>query len=200
MPHSRKSILVISDDAGMLDIISIVFSEAGYETAAAANGAAGLDAAKGDFDLVFLDISLPEINSMEVLKTIRQDKPDLPVIMITAYGSTQAAVEAFKLGAYNYITRPFDMDEILIVTERALEQKLAKDENRFLRSELEKAIERNETIPVTAALRDVEKIHIERVLKHKKWNQSAAAHILGVDRKTLRNKIREFKLKKDGEV
>lgn len=139
LPDSNKSILIIDDEAGMRDMISRLFSDAGYETATAPDGAAGLQAAiAGDFDLVLLDMSLPKMSGLEVLNGIKENKPDLPVIMITAYGSTQTAVEALKLGAYDYIAKPFDVDEIQVIAERALEQRRVIDENRFLRSELKK--------------------------------------------------------------
>jgi DNA-binding NtrC family response regulator len=134
-----KSILIIDDEAGLRELMSTVFSEAGYETAAAPDGAAGLAAAKeGDFDLLLLDMSLPKMSGLEVLGRIKEVKPDLPVIMVTAYGSTQTAIEALRLGAYDYITKPFELDELQMVAERALEQRRVIDENRFLRCELKK--------------------------------------------------------------
>jgi len=123
----------------MRDLMSRLFSDAGYETTTAPDGAAGLKASKaGDFDLVILDMSLPKMSGLEVLNGIKEDKPDLPVVMVTAYGSTQTAVEALKLGAYDYIAKPFDLDELQVVAERALAQRRIIDENRFLRNELKK--------------------------------------------------------------
>lgn len=119
--------------------MSQLFEDAGYETAAAPDGAAGLASARaGDFDLVILDMSLPKMSGLEVLGGIKEEKPDLPVIMVTAFGSTQTAIEAMRLGAYDYITKPFELDELQIVAERALQQKRVIDENRFLRGELKK--------------------------------------------------------------
>ena len=136
MPET-KSVLIIDDEAGMRDLISRAFSDAGYETAAAADGAEGLKAAeRGDFDLVLLDMSLPKMSGLEALGGIKEHKPDLPVIMITAYGSAETAVEALRLGAYDYITMPFDLDELQVLAERALEQRRVIDENHFLRGEL----------------------------------------------------------------
>ncbi len=119
--------------------MSTVFTEAGYETATAPDGASGLAAAKeGDFDLLLLDMSLPKMSGLEVLGRVKEVKPDLPVIMVTAYGSTQTAIEALRLGAYDYITKPFELDELQMVAERALEQRRVIDENRYLRNELKK--------------------------------------------------------------
>ena len=88
-------------------------------TASAPDGPSGLaPRASGEFDLVMLDMSLPKMNGLEVLNGIKEHKPDLPVIMITAYGSTQTAIEALRLGAYDYITKPFDLDELQMIAER----------------------------------------------------------------------------------
>lgn len=134
-----KSILVIDDEPGMRDLVSRLFTEAGYEVALASDGQEGLEAAtNGDFDLAILDMSLPKMNGLEVLASVKQIKPDLPVIMITAYGSTRTAIDALRLGAYDYITKPFDLDELQVVAERALERKRLIDDNRFLRSELKR--------------------------------------------------------------
>lgn len=123
----------------MRDMVSMLFSEAGYDTLTAPDGAEGLAAARaGEYDLVVLDMSLPKMNGLEVLAGIKEDKPDLPVIIVTAYGSTQTAIEALRLGAYDYIIKPFDLDELQLTAERALEQRRVIDENRFLRSELKK--------------------------------------------------------------
>lgn len=120
-------------------MISRLFADAGYETGTAPDGTAGLTSAKqGEFDLVILDMSLPKMSGLEVLNGIKEHKPDLPVIMITAYGSTQTAIEAMRLGAYDFITKPFELDELQMLAERALEQRRIIDENRFLRSELRK--------------------------------------------------------------
>ncbi|MCX6346245.1 MAG: sigma-54 dependent transcriptional regulator [Armatimonadetes bacterium] len=142
MTESRN-ILIIDDEAGMRDMVSQLFTDAGYETATAPDGAAGLacvlrQAQEGEFDLVVLDMSLPKMSGLEVLAGIKEKKPDLPVIIITAYGSAQTAIEALRLGAYDYITKPFDLDELQMTAERAFEAKRIIDENRFLRGELKK--------------------------------------------------------------
>lgn len=132
-----RSVLIIDDEAGMRDMLSRLLTDAGYETATSRDGVEGLATARqGDFDLVLLDMSLPKMNGLEVLNGIKEEKPDLPVIMITAHGSTRTAIDALRLGAYDYITKPFDVDEILVVTERALRQQRIIDENHFLRNEL----------------------------------------------------------------
>lgn len=132
-----KSILIIDDEAGLRDLMTRLFQDAGYATASAPDGAIGLRMAKeGCYDLVVLDMSLPKMSGLEVLAGIKEDIPDLAVIMVTAYGSTQTAIEALRLGAYDFIAKPFDLDELQLTAERALEQRRVIDENRFLREEL----------------------------------------------------------------
>ena len=136
MPES-KSILIIDDEAGLRDLMTRLFQDAGYMTASAPDGATGLRMAhEGSYDLVVLDMSLPKMSGLEVLAGIKEDIPDLAVIMVTAYGSTQTAIEALRLGAYDFIAKPFDLDELQLTAERALEQRRVIDENRFLREEL----------------------------------------------------------------
>jgi two-component system NtrC family response regulator len=134
-----KAILIIDDEAGMRDVISRLFAESGCETQMAPDGAAGLAAAKkADFDLVILDMSLPKLSGLDVLRGIKEHKPDLPVIMITAYGSTQTAIEAMRLGAYDFVTKPFELDELQMLADRAMRHRRLIDENRYLRAELRK--------------------------------------------------------------
>lgn len=135
----KKTVLIIDDEAGLRDLSSRFFQEEGFSTITAADGPSGLKTAKeNDFDVVVLDMSLPKMNGLEVLNGIKEVKPDVPVIMVTAYGSTQTAIEALRLGAYDYRTKPVDLDELLMVVNRALEQKRVIDENAYLRGEIKK--------------------------------------------------------------
>ncbi len=186
-------------------------SDSGYDVHAEPDGHRGLRAARDrPFDLVLHDLSAPRTNALEVLRRLKDCRPDVPVIVMIAPGSTMTALQALRLGAYHYVTTPVRFDEIRIIAERALEQRRLIDENRSLKAQLdgkcraESHCDPGESpsraslvdVPVTASLRDAELFHIRRVLQHAKWNQSAAALVLGIDRKTLRNKIREFRLRK----
>jgi len=123
----------------MRDMLQRLFLDAGYEAFSAADGPSGLRAAgEREHDLVILDMSLPKMSGLEVLRQLKEQRQDLPVIMITAYGSAQTAVEALRLGAYDYITKPFDLDEVQVLARRALQQQRVLDENRYLRNELKK--------------------------------------------------------------
>ncbi len=107
-------ILVAEDDPGMLDFLHQVLSEEGYEVLTASDGSAALRALEeAAFDLVLTDIRMPEASGMDVLQRARSSYLHQPVILMTAFGSIESAVEAMKAGAYSYIPKPFDLDELL---------------------------------------------------------------------------------------
>jgi two-component system nitrogen regulation response regulator GlnG len=131
-------ILVVDDEEGVRWALTKALERAGYRVALAADGPAGLAAAAAPgVDLVLLDVRLPGQDGLEVLRAIRRQRADLPVIMMTAYGTLQVAVEAMKLGAYDYIGKPFDMDEVLLVVEKALQAQALAREVTQLRQQLE---------------------------------------------------------------
>jgi two-component system nitrogen regulation response regulator GlnG len=124
-----RRILVVDDEESVRWALTKALERAGYRVDLAADGAGGAAAAENpEVDLVLLDVRLPGRDGLAVLRDLRKRRPDLPVIMMTAYGTLQVAVEAMKQGAYDYIGKPFDMDEVLLVVEKALEaQALARE-------------------------------------------------------------------------
>ncbi len=124
-----KRILVVDDEESVRWALTKALERAGYRVDLAADGPGGFAAAENpEVDLVLLDVRLPGRDGLAVLRDLRKRRPDLPVIMMTAYGTLQVAVEAMKQGAYDYIGKPFDMDEVLLVVEKALEaQALARE-------------------------------------------------------------------------
>lgn len=131
-------ILIVDDEQSMREFLEIFFRRQGYEVATAASVDEALAEINGrDFDLVISDIQMPGRTGIELLKILRRDFPDILVIMITAFGTTETAIEAMKDGAYDYITKPFKVDEIRLVVEKALEKKMLYTENRRLRKELQ---------------------------------------------------------------
>lgn len=133
-----KRILIIDDEAGIRGVLIGLFDDLGYGVNEAGDGKSGLIMAmEQDIDLVLLDLSLPGMNGLDVLRLIKDNKPDLPIIMMTGYASLKSALEAMRLGAYDYITKPFDINEVRLIAERALEQRRLIDENRYLKSQLQ---------------------------------------------------------------
>ncbi|HBH60586.1 MAG TPA: Fis family transcriptional regulator [Nitrospiraceae bacterium] len=125
----KGNILVVDDEKSMREILEIFLKSEGYGVSVAENGEKAIDTLKKDiFDLIITDMKMPKVGGLELLKNVKQITPDTIVVIITAFGTTDSAVEAMKLGAYDYIQKPFQLDNIRLVVKNALEkQKLQKD-------------------------------------------------------------------------
>ena len=135
MGHDR--ILVIDDEQTVCDGCRLALSEKGYLVHICMTGRAALDVLKEEpYDAILLDLKLPDIYGMEILKTLRRENPGIYVIVMTGYSTVQNAVEAMKLGAFDYLAKPFSDDELLFTVERAIEKKKLLAENEYLRKEL----------------------------------------------------------------
>jgi len=130
-------ILIVEDEKLTRITLEDTLKNAGYEVASAGDGLTGLDMIKeGDWDIVLLDLKLPGMDGISLLKEIRKTNPETSVIIITAYGTIESAVEAMKLGAYDYLTKPFNIHEITIKLDRLVELKNKIAENIALKAEL----------------------------------------------------------------
>jgi two-component system NtrC family response regulator len=149
-------ILIIDDDTSLRRVLEYNLQEEGYGVVAAANGGEGL-ACFDDLqpDLVITDLKMPGVSGFQVLKIIREKAPGLPVIVITAFGAVETAVEAMKLGAYDYITKPFNRDALRLTVRKALEMRGLSEENRRLRAELTDRAEFRNIIGVSRAMEQV---------------------------------------------
>jgi DNA-binding NtrC family response regulator len=133
----KSSILLIDDDDSLRRVMEFSLAEAGYRVQTAASGEDGLRSFEKDsFDAVITDITMPGMNGMEVLAKIHHRDARLPVIIITASGTVESAVEAMKQGAFDYITKPFNRDELRITLHRALTMRRLEKENVELRAEV----------------------------------------------------------------
>lgn len=136
---SEKSIriLIVDDDSSLRNMLSIVLKKEGFQVESTENGISALKMLKREsFDLIFSDIKMPDINGIDLLKKIKSYSADIPVIMITAYASTDDAVEAMKLGAEDYLTKPFNLDEMKIVINKVLSRKMVEQEIVLLKTKL----------------------------------------------------------------
>lgn len=125
-------ILVIEDDETIRETVSEVLAQWGFEVEAAADGATGLKRARSrNFELILLDLRLPDMNGLDVLRAVRQDDDNTVVVVMTAYPEVRTAVSAVKAGAYDYLNKPFDLDDLKDLVARALE-------TRRLRAEVER--------------------------------------------------------------
>ncbi len=138
MGKDKSKILVIDDEPGIREFLEIMLHKNGYMVETVADGLKAMAKIEANlFDLAVVDIQMPVMNGIEVLKKINEISPETSVIMITAYASHETAIEAMKLGAYDYITKPFKIDEIKLVIKNALDKKKLERENVRLRKELE---------------------------------------------------------------
>ena len=135
---SGERLLIVDDEEGMRRLLNKVLTRAGYETVTVGSGAEALRQVAADrFDLVVTDIKMPEMDGLQLLRELKEYEPSLPIIVMTAYGTVESAVEALRAGAYDYIAKPFETDEIRLTVEKVLERERLLAENRYLHAELE---------------------------------------------------------------
>jgi len=135
--ETKGRILIVEDEKSMREVLRILLEEEGYEIIAASNGIEGMEYLGGDiFDLVVTDIKMPKADGFEVLKKVKELSPSTIVIMITAFGTTESTIEAMKLGAYDYIHKPFKIDEIRLIIQKAFERKNLGEELSLLREKI----------------------------------------------------------------
>jgi DNA-binding NtrC family response regulator len=147
MPTPLASILVIDDEEIIREALDALLSVEGYQVTTAATGGHGLDLiGSRSFDAVLLDLMLPDRNGLDVLDEIRRLDDELPVVMITAYGTIESAVAATKQGAFHYFPKPFKNDEVLAVIRNAIERRRLVRENRALRDQLRSGAHRFDDI------------------------------------------------------
>jgi len=133
-----RSILVVEDDPIIRRFIHDVMKRKGYDIQSCENGLAALDALKQkDYQLIISDLKMDEIDGLELLARVKKICPKTEVIIITAYGTVSNAVEAMKKGAFDYIMKPIELEELEIVIERVFEHRSLVDENQYLKERLE---------------------------------------------------------------
>ncbi len=137
VPNVMKRVLVIEDDETVRDVLRSFLGQKGFEVTLAENGESGLDVLRAEkFDLIFSDLVMPGISGMDVLKEVVASKIAVPVVVMTAFGTVQTAVEAMRIGAFDYITKPFNLDELMIVLDKALSVAKLQKENLMLKMQL----------------------------------------------------------------
>jgi len=128
------TVLVVDDKEMLRDSVGVTLQRAGFTVLAAGDGLAALEMiARRKPDAVITDLKMPNMTGVELLENIREFDDDLPVVLMTAFGTVETAVEAMSLGAFTYITKPFEGDELLIAVKRAIEHGRLKRENAVLR-------------------------------------------------------------------
>jgi two-component system response regulator AtoC len=137
--HIERRLLIIDDEANMRHMLSTVLKKAGYQVETAADGAKGLEMIQqSPYDFILCDIKMPIMDGMEFLKMSRDRLGAATVIMMSAYGSIDTAIDAMKSGAYDYISKPFKTDEVYLTLKKAEERERLKTENRLLKARIQK--------------------------------------------------------------
>jgi DNA-binding NtrC family response regulator len=132
------NILIVDDEQGMRQLLSLVFGRGRHQVRAAENGNRALEALRQQpADLIISDVKMPDMGGIELLRAARSFLPDVAVVLMTAFATVETAREAFKLGADDFIQKPFDVDELKLIVDRALEKLSLKRENETLKSENE---------------------------------------------------------------
>jgi two-component system, NtrC family, response regulator AtoC len=150
------TVLIVDDDESMRHMLTVILKDRGYE----ARGVAGAEEAlkeleARDFDVVLSDVRMPKMDGIALLKEIHRRQPELTVVVMSAYGTTDTAIEAMKEGAYDYISKPFKPDEVVLVLRKAEERERLKRENLRLRDELKSAFRLDSLVGASAVMQEV---------------------------------------------
>ena len=158
-------LLIVDDEASLRDVLTIVFEEEGWHVDAAATLAEGrASIAKNEPDLVLCDLMVPDGSGIDLIREVKAQNASIAFIMITAHTSTKSAVDALKAGAFDYIAKPFDIEELKIIVRKAVERKELEDENIHLRSALEERFTFANIIGKSSKMQEIFSI-VQRVAK-----------------------------------
>jgi len=159
MERPKGKILIVEDERSMREVLKILLEGENYEVICATDGLEGLSYIDKDiFDLVITDIKMPKVDGFEVLTKVKDISPSTLVIMITAFGTTEAAIQAMELGAYDYINKPFKIDEIRLIIKKALEKKRLSEELLLLREKAKTSYTLENIIGKSTKMQDLFKL------------------------------------------
>jgi two-component system, NtrC family, response regulator PilR len=167
MKNNTPHILVVDDELSMRELLELMLGKEGYQVSCAESGREAISMIeKTDFDLLLCDIRLGDITGIEVLRASKEQTPEIVVIMISAYASTEAAVEAMNEGAYDFVPKPFDNEELKQTIENALNLKTLEHEKEILDDELKRTLHFDKIIGNSPSMRNIYKL-IRQVAKTK---------------------------------
>src|SRR4030042_1356966 len=134
----KAKILIAEDEKAQRELLEGFLKKEGFSVEAASNGRQAIEKIERDFlDIAFLAYKMPELDGLHTLREIRKRFPDLPVVMMTAYGTVETAVASMKEGAIDYLTKPIDLDELLLIIRKVMERSHLIRENRELKAQLQ---------------------------------------------------------------
>ncbi|RKY83260.1 hypothetical protein DRQ09_10325, partial [candidate division KSB1 bacterium] len=161
------NILIIDDEPKIVKILKNLFEVEGFNVITAEDGISGLKYFReNDIDVIVSDLKMPELSGMELLKKVREESEETQVVMITAYGDVPDAVKAMKLGAYDFIQKPFQMDNLLLIVKNALKVSKLARENKILKNELKRELGSEEIIGKSKAIEEIREF-VKKVSKTK---------------------------------
>ncbi len=156
-------ILIVDDEKTIRETLSLILSEEGYTCNTAANGAEALEKVReANYDLIITDLKMPEMGGLELMEKVRTFSSKISVIIITAYASLESAIQALRLGAYDYIIKPIDFDDVILRIQRLMEHRELLTENEFLRQEVQEKFSFSNIIGESAQMQEVFRL-IEKV-------------------------------------
>ena len=160
------NICIVDDEPAILNTLSSILEDEGYQISVAKSGVEALKLIRGEQpDLVILDIWMPELDGLETLKKrLRQQFPTLLVIMMSGHGSIETAIKATKLGAYDYLEKPLDLEKVTILVRNALHQRKLEEENLNLRIQVERRFEFSRNIGFDA-------VGLRELIEHGRSNE-----------------------------
>ncbi|MGD2294502.1 MAG: sigma-54 dependent transcriptional regulator, partial [Candidatus Aminicenantes bacterium] len=151
-----EKLLIVDDEKSIVDLLSVVFTKEGYSVQTAMSAEKAFERIEQtQFDLIITDIKLPVKSGMDVMRYINGRKNETPVVMITAYGTIKQAVEALKMGAADYVVKPFDIEELKIIVAQGLEKRRLKEENKRLKNELNEKYGLENMIGKSRAIKEI---------------------------------------------
>ena len=151
-----ETILIVDDEKNYLTILSALLEDEGFEVLTAPGGSEALEIHKSsDLDLILTDMKMPKMDGIELLENIKENDPDLPIVMMTAHGTVDKAVEAMQKGAYTYVLKPFDNERLIIYVKKAISTYQVVKENRRLRDAVESQYRFGNIIGKSKKMRDI---------------------------------------------
>ncbi len=160
MPE-RRTVLIVDDDPPIREMLTDFLKEEGYETLVAADGASALDALRQSsehIDLALLDMRLPDVQGLEILRAMAEKGMELPVIVMTAHGTSSTAIHSMQLGAYDYLTKPIDLNQLGLTIKRLLEHHALAQQVRNLQSKLNEYLIRERIVGQSPAMQEIYKL------------------------------------------
>jgi DNA-binding NtrC family response regulator len=188
----RPRVLVVDDEESVRFFLLKGLRKEGFETEVVSSGREAIDRlARASFDVVLTDIVMPDVNGLDVLKAVHEMDKDAVVILMTAHGSVENAIDALRLGAFDYLTKPFELKELLVRIERGLARRTVERENRKLRFLVSKQLaEGAKEDGLASARKEWERGYIEDLLRQTRGNVTKAAEIAHISRPNLHKKLK----------